>query len=118
MEYPSASSLNNYDVIVQRTSNGKPLRLASGNYIGNRRFWIILESMFHQSYLQAELFGDEDDMEAIAMEVVDTISNKVRPAGRFFLQRDHDHDGDGINSWNIPVQIYYVWYTIHYKSTQ
>lgn len=93
MEYPSASSLNNYDVIVQRTSNDKPLRLASGNYIGNRRFWIILESMFRQSYLQAELFGDEDDMEAIAMEVVDTISNKVRPAGRFFLQRDHDGDG-------------------------
>ena len=81
--------LNNYDVILHRSSDDAPLHIArSVNHVGNLRFQIIIESIFRQRYLQSELFADDYECESIVQEVVDTICCKCVPNGRFFLLQD------------------------------
>ena len=81
--------LNNYDVILHRSSDDAPLHIArSVNHVGNLRFQIMIESIFRQRYLQSELFADDYECESIVQEVVDTICCKCVPNGRFFLLQD------------------------------
>ncbi|KAL7542076.1 hypothetical protein ACHAXR_011489 [Thalassiosira sp. AJA248-18] len=77
--------LNNYDVLLMPSCNHEPLRFAPGNYVGNKRFQVLL-SLFRQKYLQADLFGDEYQCASIAQDLLKTVCDKCVPNGRFFVQ--------------------------------
>lgn len=81
---------HNYDVLLLSSSNGEPLRFAPGSHVGNRRFLVLL-SIFRQRYMQASMFGHEDECLGIAQEVVDTVCNKCEPHGRFFQKGRDNH---------------------------
>ena len=87
---PPPTKLNNYDVILHHHTDTEPLRVARGTrHVGNGRFRIMMESLFRQRYLQAELFGDDEECISIAHEVIDTVCFQCSPNGRFFiLQKD------------------------------
>jgi len=87
---PPPTKLNNYDVILHHHTDTEPLQVARGTrHVGNGRFRIMMESLFRQRYLQAELFGDDEECISIAQEVIDTVCFQCSPNGRFFvLQKD------------------------------
>ena len=77
--------LNSYDVVLLSSTDGSPCLVQGKQYVGNRRFRVLL-SLYRQRYLQADMFGDEYEMYQITQDVLDTVSNKCVPNGRFFQQ--------------------------------
>jgi len=76
---------SNYNVLLTLREAKSPRLLAQGNHVGNMRFLVLL-SLFRQRYLQADGRGDEDKCKCIAQELMDTVTRKCVPNGRFYEQ--------------------------------
>ena len=48
--------------------------------------FLVLLSLFRQRYLQADEHGDEEECKCIAQELMDTVTRKCVPNGRFYEQ--------------------------------
>lgn len=77
--------VNSYDVLLTTGVENDPPCFAPGNHVGNHRLRVLL-TFFRQRYLQADLFGHEEDCSSIAEEVAETVSSKCVPNGRFYEQ--------------------------------
>ena len=76
---------SNYNVLLTPREANEPRLLAQGNYVGNMRFLVLL-SLFRQRYIQADERGDEEECKCIAQELMDTVTRKCVPNGRFYEQ--------------------------------
>ncbi|KAL7528046.1 hypothetical protein ACHAXR_005573 [Thalassiosira sp. AJA248-18] len=76
---------SNYDILLMPCESDKPLRFAPGNHVGNQRFRVLL-SLHRQRYLQADERSDEEECTRIALEVMEIVSQKCVPNGRFYEQ--------------------------------
>jgi hypothetical protein len=77
---------SNFDVFLTPREADEPrLCLVQGNQVGNMRFLVLL-SLFRQKYLKAAERGDKEECESIAQELMDTVTRKCVPKGRFYEQ--------------------------------
>ena len=80
---------SNYNVLLTPREANEPRLLAQGNHVGNMRFLVLL-SLFRQRYLRADEHGDEEECKCIAQELMDTVTRKCVPNGRFYEQLHDD----------------------------
>ena len=80
---------SNYNVFLTPREANEPRFLAQRNHVGNMRFLVLL-SLFRQRYLQADEHGDEEECKCIAQELMDTVTRKCVPNGRFYEQLHDD----------------------------
>uniref|UniRef100_A0A6V2NFY2 DUF6824 domain-containing protein n=1 Tax=Ditylum brightwellii TaxID=49249 RepID=A0A6V2NFY2_9STRA len=94
---PSPQTFNNNDVLllspVNDSAEDELVRFASSAHIGNRRFEIFL-NIYRQQYKLALDRSDKDTQECIAMIIADTICNRCKPRGRFFVKVSNNDGWD------------------------
>ncbi len=105
---PRPIVLTNYDVLFAPFSpslpNRKDPKYTLINYVGNRRF-LVLINMYRPRYIDAAEQDDQVECLRIVVEIIKTISQKCEPNGRFLQQDANSHQWLEIDELAILVPI-------------